>query len=226
MLLQHVLLHCTLCVYIGLCLIILPPFDTAPTTYIDTLYTVCTFYYALLHCHLFYTTTPIYFLTLSTVCILWIMIQYTATISILLPQQTLLHCTLDVYIKLSFVTLHTVCIHCLGFVTLHTVCMHWIMPHYTTAFLYCCHNIHCTLCVYIGLHYMTAFFYTAATTYFVTLDTVYTLNYASLHCRLFMLPPQHTLFPCTLCVYIGLHCYHFILPLQHSLFHCTIFVYI
>ena len=149
MLSQHTLLHCTMCVYIRLCLITLPPFYIAFTRYAVTLYIAYTLDYASLHCCLLYTATQIYFVTLYTVCIQWIMPTYTATIFLLLPQQTLLNFTL---------------------------CIYWIMPYYTAAVLYCHHNIHCYI-----VHSMYTFdfallhrhlFYTAATTYIITLYTL------------------------------------------------------
>ena len=84
-----------------------------------------------------------------TVCIQWIMPTYTTTIFLLLPQQTLLNFTL---------------------------CIYWITPYYTAAILYCHHYILCYI-----VHSMYTFdfallhrhlFYTAATTYIITLYTV------------------------------------------------------
>ena len=96
---QHTLLHCTLSVYIGLCLITLLHFSFCHN--IIHCYIVHCLYaldYALLHCRLFYSATTTYIVRLDTVCIHWIMPHYTVAIFIQVLQDTLLHCTLCVHI--------------------------------------------------------------------------------------------------------------------------------
>ena len=152
MLSQHTLLHCTMCVYIRLCLITLPPFYIAFTRYAVTLYIACTLDYASLHCCLFYTAAQIYFVTLYTVCIHCFMLCYTAHCMYTLDYASL-HCC--IFILLPQHTLYTVC-------TLDFASLHFHL-------LYCCHNIHCCIvhCVYT-LDYALLhdhLFCTAATTY-------------------------------------------------------------
>ena len=95
--------------------------------------------------------------------------------------------------------------------TLYTVCIHWIMPHYTAVlFIWVLEEtlLHCTWCVHIGLCLMTLLFFA---------HCLHTLDYASLHCHIFILLPQYTLY--SVCIHLIMPNYmttSFILP-QHTL---------
>ena len=120
----YALLHCPLYVYIGLCLITLLHFYTAATTHIVH----CVYIgFCLITLPPFYTAATTYIFALYTVCIHWIMPYYMTTYFVLLPQHTLLHCTLCVYIEFCLITLPPFYTAATTYIfALYTVCIHWI----------------------------------------------------------------------------------------------------
>ena len=120
---------------------------------------------------------------------------------ILLTQHTLVHCTQCVCIGLCLIPLTTFLYCCPN--------IHWIMPHYSAAFFILLPQhtlLHCIQCVYIGLCLIALLpFYTAVTTFLVTLYTVF-IHWIRPHYNagFFIQPLQYTLLHCALCVYFGL----------------------
>ena len=175
---QLTLLHCTLCVHIGLCLITLPPFlHCFLHLFIQVLQDT------LLHCTLC-VHIGLCLITLPPFlhCFLHLFIQ--------VLQDTLLHCTLCVYIGSFLIILPSLLYCCHGILCYIAYCL---LPDYTL--------LQCKLYVYIEVC-------------FITLLPTYTAT-------IFLLLPQQTLLNFTLCVYIRLclttHCRLFILPPQHTL---------